>query len=83
VVNVVVLDRPTELPVDRDSRYEPALVHAARKIYRTFMDVHPDVAEEPLGVAIDRYSYRGKLIFNRIPALLPQELFIPFEVFDR
>jgi hypothetical protein len=87
VVNVVVLDRPTELPVDkasrRDAGYDPALVHAARKIYRTFIDVHPDVAEDPLGVAIDRYSYRGKLIFSRIPALLPQETFIPFEVFDR
>jgi hypothetical protein len=87
VVNVVVLDRPTELPVDKDSRfdsgYEPALVHAARKIYRTFTDVHPDVDDDPLGVAIDRYTYRGKLIFNRVPALLPQETFIPFEVFDR
>jgi hypothetical protein len=89
VINVVVLDRPTEWPVENSSRsdrevgFEPALVHAARKIYRTFIDVHPDVDEDPLGVAIDRYSYRGKLIFNRIPALLPQETFIPFEVFDR
>jgi hypothetical protein len=89
VVNIVILDQPAELSVeqeprfDRYSGYEPGLVQAARKIYRTFMTVHPDVMDEPLGVAIDRYSLRGKLIFNRIPALLPQETFIPFEAIDR
>jgi hypothetical protein len=88
VVNVVVLEKPTGLNVDKEPRidrygFEPALIQAARKIYRTYMEVHPEVTEEPLGVAIDRYSYRGKLIFVRMPALLPQETFIPFELFDR
>jgi hypothetical protein len=89
VSNVVVLDRPTGWKVEKEPRldhfggYEPGLVQAARKIYRTFIDVHPDVTEAPLGVAIDRYSHRGKLIFSRMPALLPQETFIPFDVFDR
>ncbi|MBE9029130.1 hypothetical protein IQ266_05055 [filamentous cyanobacterium LEGE 11480] len=72
-----------ETRFERYSGYEPGLMQAARKIYRTFIDVHPDVTEEPLGVAIDRYSLRGKLIFTRIPALLPQETFIPFEAIDR
>ncbi len=88
MVNVVVLDTPAQLSSEKihrfehDSEYEPTLMQASRKIYQTFIDVHPNVEEEPLGVAIDRYSYRGKLIFNRIPALLPQEAFIPFEQID-
>lgn len=89
MTNVVVLERPTELSVeneprfDRDSNYEPGLLQAARKIYRTYINVHPELVDEPLGVAIDRYSLRGKLIFTRIPALLPQETFIPFEDIER
>jgi hypothetical protein len=88
VVNVVVLEKPTGLNVEKESRFdrygfEPSLIQAAHKIYRTYMEVHPEVTDEPLGIAIDRYSYRGKLIFVRMPALLPQETFIPFERFDR
>ena len=89
MTNVVILEKPTELSVaneprfDRYSDYEPGLLQAARKIYRTYVSVHPEVTEEPLGVAIDRYSLRGKLIFTRVPALLPQETFIPFEDIDR
>lgn len=88
MVNMVILEKPAELSLekshrpDHDRDYEPTLMQASRKIYQTFIDVHPNVTEEPLGVAIDRYSYRGKLIFNRIPALLPQEAFIPFEQLD-
>lgn len=88
-MNVVVLDKSTELNAERGAHsdpyfgYEPTLMQASRQIYQTFMDVHPSVTEEPLGVAIDRYSYRGKLIFNRIPALLPQEAFIPFDAINR
>jgi hypothetical protein len=88
VVNVVVLEKSVDLHVEQEPRidrygFDPSLVSAARKIYRTYMEVHPEVTEEPLGIAIDRYTYRGKLIFVRMPALLPQETFIPFELFDR
>jgi hypothetical protein len=83
VVNVTVLDKPTTSKVAREVRTDPALLQAARRIYQTYMEVHPEVTEEPLGIAIDRYSYRGKLIFVRMPALLPQETFVPFERFDR
>jgi hypothetical protein len=56
---------------------DPSLLQAARNIYRTFYEVHPDEVQRPLGVAIDRFSLRGKLIFNGKPVLLPKECFIP------
>ncbi|MBE9126279.1 MULTISPECIES: hypothetical protein [unclassified Coleofasciculus] len=67
------LDR-TELPMLLD----PSLLRAARQIYRTYYEVHPNLTERPSGVAIDRFTYRGKLIFRSKPILLPQECFVPF-----
>jgi hypothetical protein len=61
--------------------YDPALIQAARQIYQTYYQVHPTLTDRPLGVAINRLNYRGKLVFVRLPALLPQECFIPFELF--
>ena len=61
---------------------DPSLIQAARAIYETYYTVHPEVTELPLGVAIDRTSYRGKLIFKQKPALLPKECFIPFSSID-
>jgi hypothetical protein len=61
---------------------DPSLIQAARNIYETYYTVHPEVTELPLGVAIDRTSYRGKLIFKQKPALLPKECFIPFSSID-
>ncbi len=57
---------------------DPAVLRAARQIYRTYYEVHPDYIQRPSGVAIDRYTYRGKLIFRKKPILLPQECFVPF-----
>ena len=57
---------------------DPALLRAARQIYRTYYEVHPDLTQRPSGVAIDRYTFRGKLIFKKKPILLPQEYFVPF-----
>jgi hypothetical protein len=31
---------------------------------------------QPIGVAIDKLTYRGKLIFSSYPVLLPEECFI-------
>jgi hypothetical protein len=66
------------LPPEQD----PSLIQAARTIYETYYTVHPEVTDLPLGVAIDRTSYRGKLIFKQKPALLPKECFIPFSSID-
>lgn len=57
---------------------DPALVRAARLIYTTYYEVHPGLVQRPLGVAINRFNHRGKLIFSGKPILLPQECFVPF-----
>lgn len=56
---------------------DPALLQAARFIYRTYYEVHPDEVQRPIGVALDRFSLRGKLIFGAKPILLPRECFVP------
>ena len=56
---------------------DPALLQAARSIYRTYYEVHPDEVQRPIGVALDRFSLRGKLIFGVKPILLPRECFVP------
>jgi hypothetical protein len=58
---------------------DPALIRAARAIYLTYYSVHPDRPDLPIGVAIHRQSYRGKLIFGSKPILLPKECFVPFQ----
>lgn len=57
---------------------DPNILRAARQIYRVYYEVHPEVTQRPYGVAIDRHTHRGKLIFKRKPILLPQECFVPF-----
>lgn len=59
---------------------DPMVIRSARQIYETYYSVHPELTEPPLGVAINRVTHRGKLIFTRKPALLPQECFIPFDL---
>jgi hypothetical protein len=68
-------DRALEmnLPVAID----PTLLRVARDIYNTYYEVHPNVVERPSGVAIERSTYRGKLIFSSRPILLPREIFVP------
>jgi hypothetical protein len=61
------------------SLIDPTLLRAARQIYRQFYEAHPNDAQRPIGIALNRYNYRGKLIFGRKPVLLPEECFIPFE----
>jgi hypothetical protein len=61
------------------SLLDPSLLRAARQIYRGFYEVHPEVIQRPIGVAINRLNHRGKLIFGKKPVLLPQECFVPFE----
>ncbi|NJK52490.1 MAG: hypothetical protein HC936_06045 [Leptolyngbyaceae cyanobacterium SU_3_3] len=58
---------------------DTSVVRSARLIYETYYDVHPELTEPPLGVAINRLTLRGKLIFNGRPVLLPQECFVPFQ----
>ena len=37
---------------DDSALFDPELIKAARHIYRTFYEVHPEVMQRPIGVAI-------------------------------
>jgi hypothetical protein len=60
----------------------PELLQAARQIYQTYYEVHPEDTRRPIGIAISRTSRRGKLIYTERPILLPQELFIPLNLIE-
>ncbi|ACK73020.1 conserved hypothetical protein [Gloeothece citriformis PCC 7424] len=64
-----------EIPILLD----PTLLRAARRIYRTYCSLHSKVNQRPFGVAIDRETYRGQLIFKAKPILLPRECFVPLK----
>lgn len=66
---------------DYTTYLDPTLIQSARLIYETYFAVHPDI-DRPLGVAINRITHRGKIIFSGKPILLPQECFIPFELIE-
>lgn len=66
-------NQPIEIPIFLD----PSLLRAARRIYRTYCSLHARLTRRPFGVAIDRHSQRGQLIFQEKPILLPGECFIP------
>jgi hypothetical protein len=70
---------PTDRPTESPELLEPEVLRAARHLYRTYKEVHPEAIQRPLGVAIDRYTHRGHLIFQTKPALLMTELFVPFD----
>jgi hypothetical protein len=58
---------------------EPRLLKAARQIYDTYFRVHHKLNKNPVGVAIDRQTHRGQLLFGNRPILLPWENFIPVD----
>lgn len=64
-------------PIDFLELIDSTLLKAARQIYRTYCEVHPHMAKRPTGVAINRLTYRGKLLFSSKPLLLPEECFVP------
>ncbi|MDJ0530950.1 MAG: hypothetical protein QNJ70_00420 [Xenococcaceae cyanobacterium MO_207.B15] len=55
---------------------DPTIIQAARRIYRTYRYINTKRTKQPLGVAIDKDSLRGHLIFRERPILLPGECFI-------
>lgn len=68
---------PGPMGAGSPSMLDPSLLKSARHIYRTYYEVHPEVVQRPIGVAIGRSTRRGKLIFGEKPVLLPHECFIP------
>jgi hypothetical protein len=65
--------------------FDPALLRAAKDIYNFYCQINPDRERrrQPIGVAIDKLSHRGKLIFSSYPILLPEENFISVEQLER
>jgi hypothetical protein len=60
---------------------DPALMRVAQDIYSLYCRLNPDYQrrKQPIGVAIDKLTHRGKLIFSAFPILLPQECFIAIQ----
>ncbi|MBW4619271.1 MAG: hypothetical protein KME17_07915 [Cyanosarcina radialis HA8281-LM2] len=56
---------------------DPSLVRAARELYHTYFEITPHRVKHPTGVAINRFNYRGNLVFTAHPVLLPEECFVP------
>lgn len=57
--------------------FDSSLLQAAQHIYHKCYEVYPQKAEQMQGIAIDRETYQGQLIFKEKPILLPWETFIP------
>ncbi len=55
---------------------DPTLIQAAKRIYRTYYDSHSKVNSKPLGVALNKETLKGQLVFREPPILLPGECFI-------
>ncbi|MGI0481748.1 hypothetical protein ACN4EE_13280 [Geminocystis sp. CENA526] len=56
---------------------DPNILKSARNIYQTYCYFHVKLVKPPIGVAIDRTTHRGQLLFTKKPILLPWENFIP------
>lgn len=55
---------------------DPTLIQAAKRIYRIYYDSRPQVNRKPLGVALNKETLKGQLVFREHPILLPGECFI-------
>lgn len=58
---------------------DPNLLKSATSIYETYCHFRRQLNKPPVGVAIDRKTHRGQLLFTKHPILLPWENFIPME----
>lgn len=68
-----------ESKTDISSFLDPGLLRSAQNIYYTYCKFHQKLKTTPIGVAIDRKTHRGQLIFCKQPVLLPWENFIPID----
>jgi hypothetical protein len=59
---------------------DPLVLKTAKQVYRLYVESYPDLPT-PYGVAINRGTMTGKLIYSH-PVLLPTESFVPIEVIE-
>lgn len=57
---------------------DPTIIHAARKVYRTYLSIYTQFPKRPFGVVLNKETFRGQLVFRERPILLPGEDFVPF-----
>ncbi len=57
------------------------IVKAAKNIYQAYVETHGS-KQTPVGVALNRQTFRGQLIFTGQPILLPHECFVPIRDID-
>lgn len=69
---------PLSLP-GQGGGLDPSILYAATAIYQGYRANRDNQAPMPLGVAIDRFTHRGQLVFTERPILLPQECFVPIQ----
>ena len=55
---------------------DPNLLKSAKEIYYTYCHFNDKQKKPPIGVAIDRKTHKGQLLFTKRPILLPDERFI-------
>jgi hypothetical protein len=60
---------------------DPAILRAAKQVFRFYVDSYATQLPRPLGVAVNRSDMSGKLVYSQL-ILLPQESFIPIELIE-
>lgn len=73
------VNHPEEIITGIPDLLDPNLLKSARDIYNTYCRFRNKLKKTPIGVAIDRKTHRGQLLFTKRPILLPWENFIPME----
>ncbi len=68
--------------IDLPALIEPNLLRAARQIYRLYWAGNPNLVQGASGVAINKLTYRGMLVFSSKPIILLQECFVPLSQLD-
>jgi hypothetical protein len=64
-------------PEEYNMLFDPRVLRVAHKLYRLYFEIHGQPERIPTGVAVNRNSYRGCLLFRHHPILLPDECFVP------
>jgi hypothetical protein len=85
-VGVIYVSEPTDQSSNsfdlEPIMLSPVIVRAAKAIYQTYVETHGN-RQIPIGIAIDRYTYRGQPIFGVQPILLPHECFVTLKEIEQ